>query len=434
MLIKQFRRYYSSLSKERQELLYLSAYFLLSLVSWRLVNKATAYGSVWLGANNFGDFAVSIRLSHNLAHLFVMGQEATLLMYLSKYQHNPEKQSGLIRWIISSTIRKSLFVFTLVTTALFYPFMPLNWINATIWFGFISIPFVVICGIYERFFLYIKHFFVSFLPRGIYQPICFALIIHLLYKYPPSTTNALLVYAVSFILASIISALYGFYFGFPLSKKYDQSDKKEWHTAGLFYTISTLIIKSTPSIALLLLERLGPTETSVGYFAAICTLIYGFHLLTKPLDSYLKPSIAKLYSANKLDELQKQICYINYFRWMIIALLLTTILFWGHGLLREYGEGFESAYWPLAVTAVFSFLQYLGHCAHEILNYSGHQKELSFIMAVQFAAITLLSAILIPYWDIWGAVWAQGIPCLLATIASCVFLEKKTSIKAYTVF
>lgn len=566
----------------------------MSLFSWVITNQASAYVSQWLGNHQFGDFSVSLRISHNLSHLFVMGQEATLLMYLSKYQHEPEKQTGLVQWVVQTTLAKTLLVLSFIILALVfqstplastiwllfesipliilctafssntylpknipviaffigliyltnYPLsisttlaqfyaaifsiyglylvsnryqmqpstksyqrfidnacalfvilciynIPLNYLlylhykgihisntplfaglcnlvfgyhllshfsgfrlssylsklyifvslffillllDRTMWVGFAVIPFVVICGIYERFFLFLRHFFVSFIPRGLFHPILLIGFIYLVRPTTPSSEVALWLYSLAFSLAGLASALFGYHSGFKLTEKSDKSDIKEWKISGRYYTLSTLIIKSTPSMALLLLKKLGPDIASVAHFAAICNLIYGFHLLTKPFDSYLKPYVARLYADNEIEILQRTINFVNMIRWTTILTLFFTLTLYGKHFLSSYGEGFIDASLPLATLAFLSLLQYLGQPAHEILNYTGHQRELSAIMAIQLFFIISLSYILIPEFGIWGAVIAQGIPCFIATLISSQYLYKKTKLKAYFLF
>lgn len=571
----------------------------MSLFSWMVTNQASAYVSLWLGNHQFGDFSVSLRIAHNLAHLFIMGQEATLLMYLSKYQHEPQKQTGLIQWVIQSTLIKTFAVLSFIALALIFqstPLDPVVWLlfrilpvatlyrisfsshttlnrniplltlfsgfvflmyyvpissliaqlyaavsfftgihlvinhysvlptdtheqpthsqkiidnicyilftltayslpfislfslmykgiaisnaplfaalcnlifgyhllshfsnfhlatylsrlyissslffilllfDRTMWVGFAAIPFIVICGIYERFFLFLRHFFVSFIPRGLFHPVLLIGFIYLVYSTTPSSEVALWLYTFAFLIAGITSAIFGYHSGFQLTEKGDKSDIQKWKTSGRYYTLSTLIIKSTPSMALLLLKKLGPDIASVAHFAAICNLIYGFHLLTKPFDSYLKPYVARLYADNEIDTLQKTINFINMIRWITIIILFLGLTIYGEHFLSSYGEGFIDAKLPLTTLAFLSLLQYLGQPAHEILNYTGYQRELSAIMAIQLFFIISLSYLLIPSFGIWGAVIAQGIPCFLATIISSRYLYKKTKLKAYFLF
>lgn len=428
-------------ARQEKTNIYLGAYFLLSLASWLLTNKAAGIASVWVGAQSFGDFAVSLRLSHNLAHLFVMGQEATILMYLSKYHDKPHKQSGLIRWIVRSTLTKTTILLSLVSLFILIPALnsSLSTIGINIafhyWVGFLCIPFVVISGIYERFFLFMQAFFTSFLSRGIYQPILFISAIFILQNFTgPSATMALSLYVLTYALSAAIYAIQGYFCAFSISDEYDLSDKKEWRLSGLYYTFSTLIIKSSPSIALFFLESIGTNELSVGYFSAILYLIYGFHLLTKPFDSYLKPAIANLYARGEVAALQSKVNYINKIRWIIIAGLLTTLVLGGKTLLAQYGETYSNSYYPLITISFLSAIQYMGQPANELLNYTGFQKKLSFIMAIQFFFIAALSKLLIPVFDLWGAVFAQGLPCVVATFVSATTLRRNTKIKAYILF
>lgn len=421
--------------------IYLAAYFCLSLLSWLLTIKATGIASMWIGAEHFGDFSVSLKLAHNLTHLFVMGQEATLLMYLSQYHEQPLKQSGLIRWIIKSTLTKSFVL--LSTVALFMLIPSLNQgleylgirISPNYWLGFICIPFIVASGIYERFFMFMQQFFTSFLSRGIYQPILFISAVWGLQQYiDASASSALILYALTCFLAASLYALQAFLSPFTIASDYDQSNKKDWQLSGLYYTFSTLIIKSSPSIALFFLESIGTNELSVGYFSAILTLIYGFHLLTKPFDSYLKPAIAKLYAKGEVDLLQDKVNYINKVRWLVIAALFIGLALGGEHLLAQYGETYHQSYYPLLTFSFLTAVQYMGQPANEILNYTGFQKKLSIIMAVQLFFIAALSKLLIPAYGLWGAVFAQGIPCAIATFVSATTLRRNTKIKAYIIF
>lgn len=435
-ILTEVKTSYNKLPKNWQTAIYLSVYFVISIISWRLTNIASAYASQWIGASRFGDFAISLRVSHNLAHIFVMGQEATLLMFLAKYNNSHEKQSGLVRWVRKSLAIKSILMLAVVTCALVFDnYIKIQFIERYFLYGLLAIPFIVISGVYERFFLYLKQFFVAFLPRGIYQPIIFIILVYLLSQVtPPSPISALIAYVGSFIFTMVISIIYGLISGFRISPEYDQSDIFEWRVSGLFYTFSTLIIKSSPSFAFFYLEQLGPLESSVGLFAAITNLTYGFHLLTKPFDSYLKPSIATLYTQGDLQALQKEVNFVNKLRWSIILLLVVTLLMQGQSYLLDYGDIFINAYQPLMLLTLFMAIQYLGMPCHELLNYTNNQEQLSFIMAIQCALIVILAKFLIPTYDIWGAVIAQGIPCLLSTLASAYLLKKRTGIKAYFVF
>lgn len=433
--------------------LYLAAYFVISLIAWCLTNEATAHASRWL--NNqiaFGEFSISLRITHNLAHLFVMGQEATLLMYLSKYHANPEKKSGLIYWIAQSTLVKTVILIITVSCTLaiasFYPeeynsfYITLPILNTSLNMPsqqlltiFFAMPFIVISGIFERFFLFLKRFFSAFLPRGVYQPILFSTLLYCLpQNMTPNVISALIIYCVSFIMSSIIYALFSYYSGFSISAKKDLSDKKTWHASGLLYTLSTLIIKGTPSLSLFFLKQLGPVENVVGFYAAIATLNYGFHLLTKPFDSYLKPSIATLYHQGQIQELQDKINQINKLRWLIILTLTLTLAIAGHYLLGRYGEDFPLYYSGLVIASVLSCCQYLGQLAHETLNYTNNQSTLSKIMLFQLILIALCAKILIPKFGLIGAIISQGLPCALCTFLSAYMLRKKTGLKVYFAF
>ncbi len=416
---------------------YLSAYFIISLISWYLSVQSTAAVSRWLGgAAVYGDFSKALRLSHFLVHLFVMGQEAIILMFLAKYHPTkPNHVSGLIRWIAKSTLLKSIVLLALIKVGLaFYLEWPFYYISKYVYISFIAMPFIVISGIYERFFLFLQKFFISFLPRGIYHPLIFMLVLYLL----PDTvekqpTNALHVYTFAFVLISCISAIHGYFSGIKINNTPDYSDKLIWVQSGWLYTLSTLIIKGTPSMAIFLLERYGSNEKSVGFFSAIAALNHGYHLLTKPFDSYLKPSIAKLYHQNDSETLQMKINQVNKVRWIILSILTLTLILFGPKLLALYGTEYPQYYPALAIAATLSFLQYLGQPAHEILNYTGNQAVLSRIMTLQLVSIGILGKTLIPMIGLYGAVIAQGIPCLVCVIYSAYYLRKKTNLKIYFV-
>jgi O-antigen/teichoic acid export membrane protein len=422
----------------RSNAVYLGAYFLLSLTAWFLANEANAAASRWLSnPASFGDFNMALRQSHFFAHLFVMGQEATILMFLSKYYpHDLDKSSGLVRWIIQSTVIKTAALLLLIKTALYYhAVFPFYHVPKYVLISYAAMPFIVISGIYERFFLFMQSFFTSFLPRGIYQPVIFMI---LLLSLPQSTPKdpiyALYIYIFTFVVASLVYTLHSYFCGFKFSPTPNYEDLSNWRKSGLLYTLSTLIIKGTPSMAIFLLETYGTDEKAVGFFAALATLNYGFHLLTKPFDSYLKPSIAKLYHSNQIDTLQRKINRINIIRWSIITALALILILAGPLLLARYGPEFPMYYDGLVIVACLSFFQYLGQVAHEILNYTGNQATLSKIMVLQLIAIGIIGRILIPNYGIYGAIWAQGIPCLVSVLWSAFFLRKATNLKLFFVF
>lgn len=438
MSIKIIQSYYASLNEKQQLYTYLVGYFVISLISWSITNQASAYTAVWLGSDLFGEFSTTISISHNLAHFFVMGQEQTLLIYLSQYQYEPSKQSGLVRWIVRTTMIKTLSVLSIVSIALLFNitiyWFETPWIHGIQWLGFVSIPFVAICGIYERFFLFLKKFFISFISRGLFHPILLIIFLYMIQDSTPSVYLALSLYALAFVISTATSMLFGYYSEFSITKEYDQSEKRQWEISGIYYTVSTIIIKTTPVVPLYFLNHLVPGSSTIAFFVAMRNLIYGFHLLTKPFDGYLKPFIAKLYASNELDELQKTIDFVNVIRWVVIISLFTGLTLFSHRFLSAYGESYLQAQQPLVFFTFFTALQYLGQTAHELLNYTGHQKALSIIMTLQFFMMSFLCRLLIPTFDIWGAVIAVSVPCLIATISSSRYLYKKTKLKTYFFF
>ncbi|MDC3180569.1 hypothetical protein OAT84_00275 [Gammaproteobacteria bacterium] len=422
----------------KQKSVYLGIYFIFSLCAYFLSIESTAAVSRWLGEPAvYGNFSKAIRLSHFLSHLFIMGQEAIILMFLSKYYpHKPNHVSGLIRWIYKSTLLKTLALLAFVKIGLaYYLQWPFNYIPPYVYISYISIPFVVISGIYERFFLFLQKFFISFLPRGIYHPMLFILILYLLPDSIAKTPqNALYVYIFSFSFIALIFILFGYFLGIKVNDTPDYSDKDTWVQSGMLYTVSTLIIKSTPSMAIFLLERYGQDERAVGYFSALAALNYGYHLLTKPFDNYLKPTIAKLYHQNDLVALQSKINQINKIRWSIIFLITTTLIIFGPKLLSRYGETYTQYYPELVAISILSCIQYLGQSAYEILNYTGHQAILSKAMTIQFVAIGIIGKFCIPIFGIYGAVLAQGVPCVICVLYSAYQLRKRENLKIYFVF
>ena len=353
----------------RSNAVYLGAYFLLSLAAWFLANEANAAASRWLSnPASFGNFNMALRQSHFFAHLFVMGQEATILMFLSKYYpHDLDKSSGLVHWIIKSTVIKTAALLLLIKTALLSRCFSIYHIPKYVLISYAAMPFIVISGIYERFFLFMQSFFTSFLPRGIYQPVIFmGLLLSLPQSTPKDPIYALYIYIFTFVVASLVYVLHSYFCGFKLNSTPNYEDQSDWKKSGLLYTLSTLIIKGTPSMAIFLLETYGTDEKAVGFFAALATLNYGFHLLTKPFDSYLKPSIAKLYHSNQIDILQRKINRINIIRWSIITVLALILISAGPLLLARYGQS-SMYYNGLVIVACLSFFQYLGQIAHEMV-------------------------------------------------------------------
>ncbi len=181
------------------------------------------------------------------------------------------------------------------------------------------------------------------------------------------------------------------------------------------------------SIAMMFLMSFGPTlnqlsiiilgsldgDTAAGQYGAAVRIANIVHLLIMAQNSALGPMVAKLYSDDNQDRLQK-ITNLGV-RLVTIASLavVATVVFFGHWILGIMGEEFQFAYPVLVVLVCGNFLFAFAGPASMLLNMTGLHALSAKMLAVSAGFNIVMALVLIPIYGAFGAAVATALTMVL---------------------
>ena len=421
-------------SKYMKKLIYHSGLiFLISFLSYQIIVFIESTISSTVGPSEFGQYKFLIRFVHGCSHLFLLGQDYALFYFLSKYlkEKKPGAYQSYFRWIFSSLIKRScLFISAIVW--LYYQGL----VTLDITLGSAIVPIICIDTILNKHLLFHKAYLRSFIPRALLQSSSFTFFIFaLLYLQHPLTTEYIVLsYGASFIVCCLAYYL----LSRPFSKSHDTTDtteKKQWISNGLHFSISTFVITQSRSIIFFLVNYYAfwapssgveISESTLGYLGTITTITFSYHLYTKSIELYLKPIITRHLESGLLVELQQEIIHANRIRYLIVwAITLGICLFPEHYL---FSWGDDNQYMQiipeLLTCAVLYHIYTICQPALDFMIFGGHQKLVSRLLQIKFLSICLLAYLLIPQFGLMGAVIADSLPAALSALTAAIWVRK----------
>jgi len=167
-------------------------------------------------------------------------------------------------------------------------------------------------------------------------------------------------------------------------------------------TISTAIIAH---FDILMLNHFTSPGT-VGVYAIYAKIVIISSLATQTINSMFAPTVSRLFSANKFDELKifaKKTTFLSF----SVSITLTAIFLLIHKpFLGLYGDDFltelPTLYTLLFSSVVISFFGPVGF----YLNMTGHQASFFKIILLAACMNIVLNILLIPTWGAFGAAFA----------------------------
>lgn len=391
----------------------------LSLLAYGLVYVLELWIAQLLGPAAYGNVKIKIRIIHNLVHVLLLGQDGILLIYLERYREDPERLKQFITWLIRSVgLRIAIIWLCCALTYLLhrwgYPGLSVDW---AIWLS--VTPFVLVLSLVDRWFLALKKYYQSFLPRNIFHPILCALG---LWCIPKGTeTWVLMVYGGGMALACC-QPLYAIYPYTQYTTTIDRSACAEWWRSARYYLSSVLVIQTSRSFNLYLLDYFGYDPKEVGYFAAMLTIALALYTFTRPTENFIKPWI----SSHHRDpaSLRRIMCQCNRIRWFQVALVWGVVCVYADTLMGQFGP--EYLHYAPALRWLISCYSFyaVGQLNLDLLNFGGHPHLSSAIMLGKFLVMSCAAIVLIPTYGLWGCLIADGGTSVLAIVVAS-FLARR---------
>jgi len=299
-------------------------------------------------------------------------------------------------------------------------------------FALIALPFWTLALLISGILRGSKHIVDSQLALKILLPTFYILTIGILAFYFEAVS-------ASMIMAALLIALVGvFVCSWFLLKKDEPSIVKKpkqinytnaWSKVAFLFFFQGIAASLNNRFDIIVLENYC-SEAEIAYYdiAIKISNLMGIVLLT--VNLVIAPEIAKLYANNQLKKLEMLVqrsIKIAFLASIPIALFL---LIGGPIVLKLFGKSFEAGY---PVLIIFTFVQFINIGAGSvgnILNMTGHEKEVLGGIVISLIFNIGLNLYLVPKYGMIGAAIATSAAIVIWNLILWVAVKRKVGINA----
>lgn len=427
---KHFHRHHKDLSSAIAigfSLLAFIANFLFNLLLSRNLTAAV-----------YGDIYIVIQLLVLCSILGVWGTNTTIVRFLPKYLagHEHDKLLGYLSWNKTLVFRATLVLsllgglfaagafildkFHITSIDKMHPFI----------FAFWLIPLYIVSLItnstlqgLQRVNLAMFLSNVGFVLLGIVELGLFVLVFKKVNIY-----QLLLLLGVSQSLIILIQ------FKLIKQKLYQivttenlQYEIPKWQQYSRSMLANNVVMYISNIVVVMVLELIGKHEAEVGIFAAITTVASIFYTVSGAINTLVSPQLSA--NENNPSKLQEITSKANLSRILITTPIILIVVFFAKDILVMFNPLFATYTLALNITTISTYLFIFFSIAASLLTYGGAEK-LELYSTITFLLSSLLfSFILIPKFQLIGAIWAQVISLTIAYLFDFIACKKVLKVK-----
>ncbi|MCP4179814.1 MAG: amino acid permease [bacterium] len=407
-----------------------------------------------LGAHEYGDLAVFLKLVVILSLLILVGTNNSAKKYLSKYFNKRDINNSIdfIKWNFH-IVYKAFIIYILFLFVLYILMGVLHVLNIKDFFShhyvfyYISVvPLASVAVLFSSYILSNKWPVLFFFFRKIAVFVVMLILIGggiLFYNVKINLNNIGIFLLVSYIIVIVaelvfisrISTEHNIFSGsIDFKGKVKKSkERKQWLSDSFRMIGSQLIFNLIWAIDLFILEGIHHSEHDVGYYAAMLVLINILLITPSAITTLLIPRITHFVSEKKFGELQNNINLINLMNIAILTILLILLLVFSETLLLFFGKGYNSAEIPFIILCFTYYIASVFVPAGKVLTFveTGLQFKVSVI---ELIIVIILGVVFTWFWGLTGIAVSVMISILFKSLCTYIILKRKLPIKPFTLF
>lgn len=362
-----------------------------------------------LGADGAGVYFLALAVTTIASVIGRVGLDNTLLRFVAVHASHEEwdKVKGVyvigMRMVVIAASLISIIVFLAspwMAISLFHkPELsdPLRWMSLSI------LPFALL-NLHAESLKGLKQIRDAMLVQGIGLPLFGLLLI-----VPMAQTAGVLGVCFSYLAAVFLMAILAVlvwqkHVTVYIVEPSSYSLKEMWSSCYPLFKVSFVGVLLT--WAPLFMLGIWVSSDQVGIFGAALriSILVSFVLLT--VNNVSAPKFAELYSARKLQELEKTARHTAMLTTIFASPLLLIFIFGGHQVMALFGESFVHGYLVLVILSVGQFVNAVTGSSGFILTMSGHENEAWKAVLYSVCLLLSFSILLIPTYGINGAAFA----------------------------
>jgi O-antigen/teichoic acid export membrane protein len=427
----------------------------LSLVSYLVKFGFNIFLARYLDKGLYGDFIIGLKTFTLVSALLLLGTGTASKRFLASYLKRSDEKNvvGYLAWNLHLVFIAGVIflIFLFITTLLLMAFHLFDMQRFESYHLAMYMLFIAPLGVIALLFAsYLQRnnnvYWYSFLIRGArFWLFSFLFLVatyfmELALDLPQLWGIILLAYLILILFESVLlflrmpRGLLGNTLNALKTKKnkiYDAS----WKKTSSHLIFNQVIFLLLTVIDLYIVEIFDPQEMAVDHYAAVSVISGVIWIIAIGISQFIAPMVSHSLEAGNHKELQKAIDQGNAVNGIVIAIIFSAILSYGQLLLGIFGPHYLTAasYSALAIMSLGYFIGTFSGSSVLLLSYSGHEKCLTKISAVELSTLTILCVILTIRYGIVGAAMASSISILIKTIYFVRVAKSKLKLKPLSI-
>lgn len=392
----------------------------------------------YLGTAGLGTYSYAMTWANLSSIPATLGIDQLIVREMAVYHSKSQWRlmGGLLGWSNLVVFSFSL-IFTVVATALIY-----RWENnldadvvLAVVLAMLTVPIASVRNLRLGAMRGLQHIVLGQIPDSLLGPAIVTILTIISYLLFPQSFNVYWVLVIK-ILAIIITFFVGglwLWRSLPTEVKQVKPEYlgKQWLIAALpFMFLGTMQLINS-RIDIIMLGGIEGVE-AVGIYTIVVGITQLTIIIHQAANSVLGPTIATLYSENKLQQLQQVIrksVLIVFSASLSIGVVMMGL---GKYLLLIFGSEFFPGRTAMNILILGQIFHAFTGPVGLVLNMTGHQNYTAMSTGASAVLNIALNALFIPRWGINGAAAATTISVFVINIINLVIMQKMVKISLYS--
>lgn len=385
-----------------------------------------------LGAEGAGLFFLALSVTAVGSVLGRVGLDNTLLRFIAT--HTAKSEISLVKGVYSLGMRLAITVSCALSLLgfLLSPWIAIEIFNKPTlteslqWMSLAILPFAIL-NLHGACLKGLKHIRDALLIQSISVPL-----FGLLFIWPLANIGGVEGVSWSYLAATIISALLGYFIWQKATAKYGENPSS-YSFPFLLNSCKPLFITSLMNYAVLpwaplVILGIWADSQDVGIYGAASriAMLVSFILIT--INNVLAPKFAELYAKNDFINLEKTARKSTLMITLLASPLFILLIFAGEWVMMLYGTEFIDGAFILTILAIGQFINVITGSVDNLLIVTGNELIVRNLVILGAILQIILCLIFIPLVGMTGAAIGTAAAVATINISSAYLVKKKIGI------
>lgn len=204
---------------------------------------------------------------------------------------------------------------------------------------------------------------------------------------------------------------------------------KEWTEKGERMFLMGAIFSAINMVDMLMLKFLGNNSAELGALAVIFSILLTVVVLNQAVKIIINPLISALIKKDNYSKLQRTLHVTNFYKVIYLTIITYILVRYGKSILELFGDGYSEYYPELMVALIGANFYALFDFSSFLLIYGDCEIIANKIVFFQLVTVLILDFILIPMYQLSGAIWGNLISIVLTCCTTLFYARKNFPVK-----